>query len=132
MDAIDAGVGEAVMLNHQGLVAEATGDNIFAITHTPDGPVIISPPPHAGTLEGITMQVVIELAKSIGIQILRQDITRHDLHTCDEMFLTGTAAEVIAAVKIDGRVIGDGKPGKITNQLNQLFRDLVAKDAPED
>ena len=132
MDAIDAGVGEAIMLNHQGNVAEATGDNIFAITHTPQGLSIITPPAHAGTLEGVTMHVVMDLAKKAGINIVRQNLTRHDLHTCDEMFLTGTAAEVIAAVKVDGRIIGDGKPGKITRQLNDLFRELVAQNAPED
>ena len=122
---------EAVMLNTQGNVAECTGDNIFIVRDWEGQTTLITPPLHAGVLEGVTMNLVIELAKRAGIPVVRMDLTKHDLYTAREMFLTGTAAEVIAVTKVDGRVIGDGKPGTITNQLLAAFRDLVA-NAPED
>ncbi len=131
IEAIDNGVMEAVMLNSQGFVAECTGDNIFIIRDWEGVKTLIPPPLHAGTLEGVTMNLVIELAKKAGIPVLRTDLTKHDLYIAEEMFLTGTAAEVIAVTKVDNRVIGDGKPGPVTNQLLAAFRELVA-NAPED
>jgi branched-chain amino acid aminotransferase len=128
IEAIDAGVLEAVMLNHLGYVSECTGDNIFIVK---DG-VLHSPPLHAGVLEGVTMKAVIALAKHAGIEISRIDLTRHDLYIADEMFLTGTAAEVIPVNKVDGRVIGSGKPGPVTAKLIKAFKALVGHNAPED
>lgn len=133
IEAIDAGLLEAVMLNHQGYVAECTGDNLFVVRHDLAGgkPRIMTPPLHAGILEGVTMTLVIELARKAGWNVERIDLTRYDLYTADEIFLTGTAAEVIPATKVDGRTIGTGEPGPVTKQLIQAFRELVA-NAPED
>jgi len=136
IEAIDAGCLEAVMLNTQGNVAECTGDNIFIAKHGK----LITPPLHAGILEGITRNIVIELARDAGIEVSETDITKHDLYTADEMFLTGTGAEVIAVTEIDSRKIGpssgggeqEGKPGPLTLKLNKAFRDMLAKGAPED
>ena len=131
VEAIDAGLLEAVMLNHQGNVAECTGDNIFIVRNKPEGPWLGTPPLHAGILEGVTMNVVIDLAHQAGLTVHRTDLTQYDLYAADEMFLTGTAAEVIPVTKIDGRTIGDGRPGPITQQLMESFRMLVHDTAPE-
>lgn len=132
IEALDAGVMEAVMLNHQGYVAECTGDNIFIARELHGKRVLLTPPLHAGILEGVTMCTVEQLAREQGIEVHRVDLTKHDLYTADEMFLTGTAAEVIPVTKVDGRVIGDGEPGKMTTTLIRAFRDLVENDPPED
>jgi branched-chain amino acid aminotransferase len=117
IEALDYEVPEAIMYNHEGYVAEATGDNVFIVR---DG-VIYTPPAEAGSLEGITSGVVIRLAKEENLEVVEKNLTRFDLYVCDEFFLTGTAAEVIGIVEIDGRVIGDGKPGPITKLLRQKF-----------
>ncbi len=117
IEALDNDVPEAIMYNHEGYVAEATGDNVFIVR---DG-VIYTPPVEAGSLEGITRGVVIRLAKEENLVVVEKNLTRFDLYVCDEFFLTGTAAEVIGIVEIDGRVIGDGKPGPITKLLRQKF-----------
>lgn len=132
IEAIDAGLVEAVMLNHNGHVAECTGDNIFIVRHRPQGVSIATPPLHAGVLEGVTMNAVIDLAQAAGYPVCRDDLTRHDLYIADEMFLTGTAAEVIPVTRVDGRVIGAGEPGPITRQLIKAFHDMMADGAPED
>lgn len=121
IEGLRAGCIEALMLNHKGEVAECTGDNIFAVKNG----ILSTPPIDAGILEGITRNAVIELAIKANIDVRQQTMTRHDLYIADEIFLTGSAAEVIPAVKLDGRVIGDGKPGPITKQLNTAFRELV-------
>lgn len=121
MEGLRAGCVEALMLNHKGEVAECTGDNIFIVK---DGK-LFTPPIEAGILEGITRNAVLELAQQAGIETAEIPLTRHDLYVADECFLTGSAAEVIAAVKLDGRAIGDGTVGPITQQLNQAFRALV-------
>ena len=132
LEALDAGLMEAVMLNHQGNVAECTGDNIFIVRSWEGTPTLITPPLHAGILEGVTMNVVIDLARDRGIPVRRMDLTKHDLYAVDEMFLTGTAAEVIPVTQVDDHQIGDGRPGSITRQLIQAFHQLVAENAPED
>ena len=133
IEAIDAGVLEAVMLNHLGYVAECTGDNLFVVKSDMSGhSSLITPPLHAGILEGITMNTVLELAREANISVNRTDLTKHDLYTADEIFLTGTAAEVIPVTNVDGRVIGDGKRGPTTIQLMSAFRHLVENNAPED
>ena len=117
MSAIDAGASEAIMYNHEGFVAEATADNVFIVK----GGVVCTPPIQAGSLEGITRAVVIRLAKEEGIELIEKDLTKFDLYVSDEFFLTGTAAEVIGIVQMDGRMIGDGKPGPITKLLRKKF-----------
>jgi branched-chain amino acid aminotransferase len=132
IEAIDAGVLEAIMLNHQGFVAECTGDNIFIVRELEGEPTLVTPPLNAGILEGVTMNLVIELAIAAGIAVRRFDLTKHDLYTADEMFLTGTAAEVIPVTKVDGRLIGNGEPGAITQRLIADFRRLTTDGVPED
>ena len=127
VEGIKAGCAEALMLNHIGLVAECTGDNIFIVR----AGELRTPPVHAGILEGITRNLVIDLARSMGLAVREPDMTRHDIYTADECFLTGTAAEVIPVTKLDARPIGDGKPGPLTLKLIAAFRQLVAH-APED
>ncbi len=117
IEALDNDVPEAIMYNHEGYVAEATGDNVFIVR---DG-VIYMPPVEAGALEGITRNIVIRLAKAENIKVVEKNLTRFDLYVCDEFFLTGTAAKVIGIVEIDGRVIGDGKPGPLTKLLGNKF-----------
>jgi len=117
IEALDNNVPEAIMYNHEGYVAEATGDNVFIVRNG----VIYAPPVEAGSLEGITRAVVIRLAKKEKLTVVEKNLTRVELYICDEFFLTGTAAEVIGVVEIDGRVIGDGKPGPITKLLRKNF-----------
>lgn len=121
IEAIRAGCLEAIMLNTKGEVAECTGDNIFVIKRG----VLKTPPTDAGILEGVTRNAVLELARGADIPTQEIALTRHDVYTADEVFLTGSAAEVIAVVKIDGRAIGNGKPGSMTRQLRERFQKLV-------
>ena len=112
---------EGLMLNEEGYVAECTGDNIFIVKRGE----IFTPPVYAGSLRGITWQAVLDIAAELGLKVTVQQLTRYDLYTAEEFFLTGTAAEVIAAVKLDNRIIGDGKPGPITNKIIARFRELT-------
>ena len=123
IEGTDAGTVEALMLNHKGEVAECTGDNIFILKNG----VLKTPSPDAGILEGITRNAVLQLAREAGIATQETTLIRHDLYVADEMFLTGTAAEVVPVVSLDGRVIGDGKPGPITRRLLELFHELTRK-----
>lgn len=118
IEGTDQGAPEALMLNHKGDVAECTGDNIFVIKKG----VLRTPPTDAGILEGITRNVVMELARQSHITVEEVTLQRHDVYVADECFLTGTAAEVVPVVKVDGRVIGDGKPGSITTDLRKRFQ----------
>ncbi len=121
MEGLRAGCDEALMLNHKGEVAECTGDNIFIVKNG----CLITPPSDAGILEGITRNSVIELALQLEIPFAEKTLVRHDVYVADECFLTGSAAEVISVTKIDGRTIGDGKPGNITLRLGEAFKRLV-------
>jgi branched-chain amino acid aminotransferase len=121
IEANNAGCEEAVMLNADGYVAECTGDNLFIIK---DGK-LFTPPLSAGALYGITRQVVIELAGQSGISTSEPNLTRYDLFNADECFLTGTGAEIVPVVKIDGRVIGTGKPGPLTLKLVREYHALT-------
>lgn len=116
-----AGVEEAIMLNAQGYVAECTGDNVFILK----GGKMATPPLSAGALYGITRGVVIELAQEAGLPVSEPELTRYDLFNADECFLTGTGAEIIPVVKIDGRVIGSGRPGPVTKNLVQKYHALT-------
>jgi branched-chain amino acid aminotransferase len=125
IEGTDAGCAEALMLNHKGEVAECTGDNVFIVA----GGALKTPPADAGILEGITRNCVMRLAREAGLTVLEPPLTRYDLFTADECFLTGTAAEVIPVVKLDGRTIGDGKPGPITQQLRKRFQEFARSGA---
>ena len=121
LEGLQAGCVEALMLNHKGEVAECTGDNVFVVRASR----LLTPPPDAGILEGITRNAVMELAHAAGIDCREATLTRHDLYTADECFLTGTAAEVIPVVDIDGRTIVAGVPGPVTARLTRDFHALV-------
>jgi len=118
IEAMNAGCMECILLNPQGFVAEASGDNIFVVR----GRTLLTPPSWCGALEGITRQTVMDLAPEQGLEAREQVLTRYDLYTADEMFLTGTAAEIIAVVKADRRTIGAGKPGPVTRRLEGVYR----------
>ena len=121
IEAIDAGTIEALMMNHKGEVAECTGDNIFLVKNG----VLTTPPVDAGILDGITRQAVIKLAKDANIEFHEQTMSRHDIYIADECFLTGSAAEVIPVISLDGRQIADGKPGPVTKDLLARFREYT-------
>ncbi len=121
IEANNAGCEEAIMLNAEGFVAECTGDNIFIVK---DGR-LQTPPLSAGALYGITRQTVMQLAQDEGVPVSEPNLTRYDLFNADECFLTGTGAEIIPVVKIDGRPIGSGKPGPVTAKLVQQYHSLT-------
>lgn len=124
VEAIFADAEEGLMLNEQGFVAECTGDNIFVVR---DGK-IKTPPSSAGALPGITREVIFQIAENLGVGIEESQMTRYDIYAADECFLTGTAAEVIAAVSLDRRLIGNGKPGPITEKFIESFRNIVGQE----
>jgi branched-chain amino acid aminotransferase len=117
IEGLKAGCLEALMLNHKGEVSECTADNIFIVKHGE----ILTPPNDAGILEGITRRAVMDLAEQAGVKVREVPLTRHDVYVADECFLTGTAVEVIAVVRVDGRTIGDGTPGPISRDLKERF-----------
>jgi branched-chain amino acid aminotransferase len=121
IEANNAGCEEAVMLNAEGFVAECTGDNLFIIKQGQ----LLTPPLYAGALYGITRKVVMDLATEAGMTVSETNLTRYDLFNADECFLTGTGAEVVPVVKIDGRTIGTGKPGTSTLNLVDRYRALT-------
>lgn len=124
IEAINAGVLECVMLNSQGQVAEASGDNIFVMKNG----VLKTPPVWCGALDGITRRAVMRIAADAGIPVREDVMQRYDLFTADEMFLTGTAAEVIAVTNVDRRPIGDGTPGPVTRDLQRRFKEFVKEN----
>jgi len=124
MEARQAGALEAIMLNEQGFVAECTGDNIF-IVHKGR---IITPSAQQGALKGITRDTIFDLAREMDLPIEEHDLTRYDVWNADEVFLTGTGAEVIPVIKLDGRQIGDGKTGPVFNRILAAFRKRVRVD----
>ncbi len=124
IEAANSGANEALMLNADGYVVECTGDNVFVVKDDE----LLSPPCCLGALPGITRGAIIGIATKLNIKFREAIMTRHDLFNADETFLTGTAAEVIPVVKIDGRTIGDGKPGKLTLKLTKEFRKLTRTD----
>lgn len=117
IEANDAGVPEAIMLNHAGNVAECTADNIFIVR----GTQVQTPTTCDGILEGVTRKVIMELCEKNKIDCIEKTLQRHDLYIADEMFVTGTGAEVMPVTKVDGRVVGSGEPGTITKRLIELF-----------
>jgi len=121
LEAKIAGCLEAVMLNKEGYVTECTGDNIFIANRGQ----LFTPAPFHGALDGITMQTVLEIAGALGITSCQIALTRYDLYNADECFMTGTGAEIIPVIKIDGRLIGKGKPGAVTKQLIKAYHEAV-------
>jgi branched-chain amino acid aminotransferase len=121
IEAVQAGAGEGLMLNEAGYVAECTGDNIFVLKRG----ALLTPPISAGGLRGITRQVVIGIAAEFGIPFSEPEMTRYDIYTADECFLTGTAAEIIPVVTLDQRPIGTGVPGPTTARFIKRFRELT-------
>jgi len=121
IEGVQAGCIEALMLNCRGEVAECTGDNIFIVRKGR----LLTPPLEAGILEGITRDVVIDLARQAGIEVLETPLTKHDVYIAEECFLTGTAAELVPVVKVDSRTIGAGAPGPITRDLMARFHKLT-------
>jgi branched-chain amino acid aminotransferase len=121
IEANNGGCEEAIMLNSEGYVAECTGDNIFIVR----GNELLTPPLSAGALYGITRGVVMDLAREAGLKVSEPNLTRYDIFNADECFVTGTGAEVVPVVKVDGRVIGTGKPGPRTQGLVKKYHELV-------
>jgi len=121
IEANNAGCEEAIMLNAEGFVAECTGDNIFIVKEGH----LFTPPLSAGALYGVTRRVVMDLATQSGLAVSEPNLTRYDLFNADECFLTGTAAELMPVVKIDGREIGSGKPGPVTASLVTQYHALT-------
>lgn len=124
IEATNCGSDEAIMLDSLGYVAECTGDNIFVVKNGH----LYTPPQCMGTLRGITRDSILEIARKNKIPAHEHVITRHEVYISDECFLTGTAAEIIPVVKVDSRVIGNGKPGKLTLSLMKKFKQLTRKD----
>jgi branched-chain amino acid aminotransferase len=122
IEANNAGVEEAIMLNAEGFVSECTADNLFIVK----GRQLLTPPLSAGALYGITRGVVMDLGRESGLQVGEPNLTRYDVFNADECFLTGTGAELIPVVKVDGRVIGEGKPGPVTRGLVEKYRALTS------
>lgn len=121
IECVDAGVSEAIMLNEHGQVSEASGDNVFVVTKGR----VFTPPPGAGILVGITRGVVMRLAGKLGIPLWEKVVLPEELRKADEVFMTGTAAEVIGVSKVDGQVIGDGKVGPVTKRLTDAFHEFT-------
>jgi branched-chain amino acid aminotransferase len=127
IECLQAGCDEGIMLNEQGYVAECTGDNVFVVKNG----VVTTPTTSSGALDGITRRAVIEVLLKMGVQVREDVMTRHEIYTAEECFLTGTAAEVIPAVMLDRRRIGDGSPGPITQRLQKEFTKLVHSEGTE-
>jgi branched-chain amino acid aminotransferase len=124
IEATNAGCDEAIMLDSLGYVAECTGDNIFIVKNKH----LYTPPQCMGTLRGITRDTVIEICHKSKIPVHEHVITRHEVYISDECFLTGTAAELIPVVTVDGRIIGTGKPGKLTLSMMKKFKETTKKE----
>jgi branched-chain amino acid aminotransferase len=123
LEGIAAAVDEVIMLDSGGHVAEASGMNLFAVTRS----VVRTPPPYSGILRGVTRDTVIDLAREAGYATEELPLNRYDLYTADEVFLTGTAAEVVGISKLDGRSIGSGVAGPVTKDLAARFRAYVTR-----
>jgi branched-chain amino acid aminotransferase len=126
-EALRNGYDEAIMLNDSGSVSEGSGMNIFTVSNG----TVFTPPVSSGILEGITRNTVMELLHAEGVEVVQADLARGSLYAAEEVFLTGTAAEVTPVVSIDGRVIGSGEPGPVTRKSQDMFSDLVAAKIPE-
>ena len=127
IEANRAGASEALMLNHDGIVAECTGDNIFIVKEG----VIYTPPIHVGILDGITRRAIMEVANELGYQVVEKEFTLFNVYNADECFLTGTAAEAIPVTSVDGRIVGDGLAGPITTAILRAFKEYANSHGTE-
>jgi len=124
-----AGVPECIMLNQNGLVAECSGDNVFVYSRDYSGRLRLrTPPVTSGNLEGITRDAVLQIAREMNVECVECDLSLFDIYSAEEAFLTGTAAEVVAMTKLDGRAIGDGKVGELTRRINERYRQLTRSE----
>lgn len=121
VEAVKSGYDEAILLSPGGLVSECTGENVFIVK----GGKLMTPPVAAGALEGLTRSAVMTIASDLGVEVMESNLLRSDLYLADEMFLTGTAAEVVPVASVDDRVVGTGKPGVITKQIQQTYFEAV-------
>jgi len=124
IEAKNAGFNEAIMLSKEGFITECTGDNVFILKDN----ILKTPPTHLGVLDGITRRVIMKMAKKLAVNVREEIISRYDLFNAQECFLTGTAAEIIPIVKVDGRIIGDGKVGIMTNKIRAEFKKIIEKE----
>ncbi len=124
LEAHEAGAAEALMLNPEGFVAECTADNVFAV----HGNRVLTPPATDGALDGITAGVIRDLARAAGLMWEERRLARYDLFVADECFLTGTGAEIVPVVRLDGRTIGAGVPGSVTRRLRAAFHELASQE----
>ncbi len=124
IEAVNGNAHDALMLNAEGYVVECSGANIFILKNG----TLLTPPTFLGALEGITRNTIISLAKEFGIKVQEEPFTRYQLYNCEECFLTGTAAEVMPVVEVDGRIIANGKPGEITCKLSREFKSLTRRE----
>jgi branched-chain amino acid aminotransferase len=124
IEAANANALEAIMLDNDGYIVECTADNFFALKRG----ILFTPPTYQGALRGITRDAVIEVARNCGIEVREERLSLYEAYTADEVFITGTAAEVMPIIAIDKRRIGDGKPGRVTKELNLHFRALALRD----
>jgi len=124
IDAGRAGAEEAIMLNADGFIAECTADNLFVVR----GATLLTPSPQDGALDGITRGAVLSLAAEAGVEAREARLTRYDVYTADECFLSGTGAEVMPVVEIDGRRVGDGTPGALTRRFQEAFHALARSE----
>ena len=132
LEALRSGADEALLLNDQGFVTECVGENVFAVGQSPTGEVHIQTPDvSCGILEGVTRNTIISLSRQQQIKIDQTNLTLFDLYTADEIFLTGTGAEIVPVISLDGRTVGNGRPGPVTMKLLQAFRDYTAKGAED-
>lgn len=123
IEAQKLGYQECLLLNQEGYVAECSGDNVFIVS----GGKLITPPVSQGSLGGMTREAVMDLAKELGIEVVEKQLTRYDVWSADECFLTGTAAKIISLVELDFRAIGTGKPGPVTKRLLEAFNEMTTK-----
>ncbi|MFP3209032.1 MAG: branched-chain amino acid transaminase [Nitrososphaeria archaeon] len=126
MEALRHGFDDALMLDSRGYLSEATGENVFLVR----GGTLVTPPPSAGILEGITRDTLIRLAREEGIPVEVRDVSRHELYVADEVFLAGTAAEVTPVLSVDGRTVGSGRPGPVTSRLRALYESVARGSDP--
>lgn len=133
LEALRSEADEALLLNDQGFVSECVGENVFAVTRSPSTSTVrvLTPDVSCGILEGVTRNVIIQLGRDQGIAIEQANMTLFDLYTAEEIFLTGTGAEIVPVIQLDGRTVGQGRPGPITAGLLAAFRDYTATGAED-